>query len=188
MRKLTVVLMLALGLAATPAFATPTCWALRPSQSHLTFSGDQAGAPARGEFKQFDVRFCFDLDNARGHLKVVVDVASLETHNSRRDMVLKGGEFFAVDRYPKAVYEARKFTRAGDGSYTAHGTLKLQDVSRSVPVTFEFSTSGNTATVRGKTVIQRLEFDIGQGRWANTRWVGDDVGLGFALRFIRKPE
>lgn len=188
MRKLTVVLMLVLGLAATSAFATPPCWALQQSQSHLTFSGDQAGAPARGEFKQFDVRFCFDPDSARGHLKVVVDVASLETHNSRRDMVLKGADFFAVDRYPKAVYEARKFTRSGDGSYTAHGTLKLRDVSRTVPVTFQFSIQGNTAMVSGKTVIQRLEFDIGQGRWGNTRWVGNDVQLGFVLHFARTSQ
>lgn len=188
MRLPAVAFMLALGLAATPAFAASSCWALQQPQSRLTFSGDQAGAPAQGEFKRFDVRLCFDPRRARGHLEVVVYAASLETHNSRRDTILKSRSFLAVQRYPKAVYEAREFTPISDGTYTAHGTLKLRGVSRPVPVTFSFSASGNTATVRGSIVIQRLKFHVGQGRWANTRWVGNDVRIGFELHFVRKSK
>lgn len=170
----------------SPARAAPRCWTLQPSQSRLTFSGDEAGAPARGEFKQFKVHLCFDPAGAKGQLRVVVGVASLGTHNSRRDEVLKGEDFFAVKQYPQAVYEARKFTRTADGRYTAAGTLKLRGVTRPVLVAFTFTAGGDkTAAVEGKAIIHRLDFGVGQGRWKNTRWVGNDVELNFDLHFTR---
>lgn len=170
---------------AGQALAAPPCWNLQSSESTLTFTGDQAGAPARGAFQEFDVALCFDPATAEGHLKVVVDVASLETHNSRRDTVLKGEEFFAVEKYPRAVYEAGTFVSLGDGRYKAKGRFTLRGVTKPVPVIFSLLANSKTATVQGSVVVKRLAFGVGQGRWTNTRWVGNEVTLGFELHFVR---
>lgn len=170
-----------------PAHAATVCWTLQPAQSHLSFVGDQAGAPANGEFKQFTVDFCLDPATAKGHLRVVVDVASLDTHNSRRDEVLRGKAFFAVKHYPQAVYEAHAFTHNGDGSFTASGTLSVKGKTEPLPVTFTFHQNDATnAVVHGTATIHRLDFDVGTGRWSNTRWVGNDVTLKFDLHLTRK--
>ena len=34
----------------------------------------------------------------------------------------------------------------------------------------------------GKTLVKRLDFGVGQGDWKSTEWVGNDVGVTFALR------
>lgn len=177
------ILLLFVPTAALPAYAEPPCWSMLPSQSRLAFTGQQAGAPAHGTFRQFETTFCFDPANATGHLRVVVDVASLETHNSRRDEVLKGEDFFAVAQYPRAVYEAHDFHRITTGTYVAEGRLTVRGVTRPVPVTFTFDSvkRGTSATVSGQAVIERLTFGIGQGRWGDTRWVGNEVEIGFEL-------
>lgn len=182
--KQLILLLLAL-MFSIPARAAPPCWTLLPSHSHLTFTGQQAGAPAHGEFQQFQVKFCFSPDSAAGDLRLTVDVASLETHNSRRDEVLKSEAFFDAQKYPQAVYEAQKFRRMDPGHYVAEGQLDLRGVTRPLPVTFSITTdgSGKNAAVQGKAVVNRFDFGVGKGRWTNTRWVGKDVQIGFALHF-----
>lgn len=181
-------LLLCSGLVVVPAIAATSCWTLLPERSHLTFTGDQAGAPAHGEFKQFGVTFCFNPDSMKGDLQVKVAMASLETHNSKRDKVLRGENFFATTQFPYAVYQADHFTRDSKKHYTAQGTLTIRDVSRRVAVPFAVSINGGVATVRGKKVIQRFDFGVGQGRWGNTRWVGNDVELGFELRLTPQAQ
>lgn len=166
---------------AGPALAEPPCWVVQPAKSQLAFIGDQAGASARGEFKKFDVQFCFDPAHTAGRLRVTVDTNSLDTRNSRRDEVLRSQNFFDVAKYPQAVYAASTFARAGTNEYTANGTLTLRGQTHPVPVTFTFTTSGSDATVQGKSVIHRLDFGVGQGEWGDPRWVGKDVTLEFDL-------
>lgn len=177
-------LLLALG-AAVSARAEPPCWHLAPAQSHLQFTGDQAGAPARGEFTKFAATICFDPQATDGQLRVVIETGSLDTHNSRRDEVLKGQDFFAVARYPQAVYEAKSFHPAGAGKFVADGQLTLRGVTRSVPVTFSFDASGGTAHVQGKVEVDRTDFGVGQGRWGDPRWVGKQVAIDFDLQLQR---
>ena len=172
---------------ATPAWAKPPCWKLDDAHSTLKFTGEQAGAPAHGRFKEFAARFCFDPAQAQGELDVTVELKSVDTENDTRDDTLRGSEFFDVAKYPQAEYRSDTFQAMDGNRFRAKGTLQLHGVSKPVPVEFTFQTSdgGKQADARGKASLDRREFKVGQGRWSGTRWVGATVQLDFDLKLTR---
>lgn len=173
-------------LAVSPVWAAPPCWKL-DGDSTLMFVGQQAGAPARGRFKDFSVRFCFDPDQVRGTLDVSVNLRSVDTQNDTRDETLRGPDFFDVEKYPRAEYHATSFKTGGDRLFHAKGTLRLHGVTKPVPVEFSFRRGDDkdTAETKGEVSLNRRHFNVGQGRWDDTRWVGARVRIAFDLKLTR---
>jgi len=171
---------------AGPALAGPPCWTRDAADSQFEFTGKQAGAPAHGRFRRFTVQACFDPDQAQGELEVEVDLDSLDTRNATRDATLRGPEFLDVSHYPRARYQASDFESLGGQHYRARGTLTLHGVSQplAVPFTFRVDNDGRQAEARGTAALDRRDFDVGQGRWAGTRWVGAEVELSFSLKLV----
>ena len=182
-----------LALAATLVVAVPTQaatqWSADPARSKLGFTGLLTGGTFEGSFTRFQPEITFDpADIAGSRFRVTVETASADTRDGDRDAILKGPEFFAVERWPKATFEATKFAPAGPGRYTAQGRLTLRDVTRDVAVTFTFqpAADGRTATLAGGTRVNRLDFGVGQGEWRDTEMVGNEVKISFDLLLRRK--
>jgi polyisoprenoid-binding protein YceI len=175
-------------LAATAA-QTATQWTADPARSKLGFTGTLTGGSFDGAFGRFQPEITFDpADLAGSRFRVTIETASADTRDGDRDAILKGAEFFAVERWPKATFEAAKFAAAGPGRYSAQGKLTLRDVTRDVTLTFTFkpAADGQTATLAGGTRVQRLDFGVGQGEWRDTAMVGNEVKISFDLLLRRK--
>ncbi len=72
------------------------------------------------------------------------------------------------------------------GKYEADGTLTIRD--KTVPTKLEFSFdeySDKEAVAKGKTILRRNDFGIGQGEWKKTDEVKDEVELTFTLKAIK---
>jgi polyisoprenoid-binding protein YceI len=177
-RTLTV---LAGALLTAIAFAS-TQWSMQPTKSTLTFVANQAGADFEGVFERFSADIQFDPQNlATSHFDVTIDVASVNSHDSERDDVIRGPDLFDAKQWPKAHYVADKFTTKGGGKYAASGKLTLRNVTRDVPIEFTFENRPDGAWLKGAARIKRLDFGVGQGEWKDTEWVGNEVGVKFAL-------
>jgi polyisoprenoid-binding protein YceI len=172
-------LLTALALAATQ-------WSMQPKQSTLTFVANQAGADFEGAFQKFNAQIQFDPEElATSRFDVTIDLASVNTRDSERDDILRGPDLFAVQQYPSARYVAEKFTAKGGGKYTADGKLTLRNVTREAPIEFTFEPRADGAWLKGVARIKRLDFGVGQGEWKDTEWVGNDVGVKFALKLAK---
>lgn len=148
----------------------------------LEFSATQADAKFSGAFKRFHVRLDFDpAAPAQGRLDVIVDAESIDTQDGERDEILRGPDFFAVEKHPRAEYHATRFERAGSG-WRAEGELTIRGVKKPVPVNFTLVPDGSTTVMKGTASLKRLEFGLGQGEWAETEWVGDAVDVRFELK------
>jgi polyisoprenoid-binding protein YceI len=146
----------------------------------LEFSAVQAGAKFDGAFRKFRVRLDFDpAKPAAGRLDVTVETASVDTQDEERDEILRGPDFFWSGKYPEASFHATRIERAGQG-WRASGDLTLRGVTRPVPVTFTLAPA--TGSMRGTASLRRLPFGLGQGDWASTEWVGDEVDVRFDLK------
>ncbi|MBW4051317.1 MAG: hypothetical protein HIU85_07625 [Proteobacteria bacterium] len=155
-------------------------YTLLGSQSSLTYTFIQAGARNQGRLKSFVANF----DPAAGRLSVVIDMRSFDTGDSQRNDLLGGKDFFDVAQYPQSRFTATRIEKAAAG-YEAIGSLTLRGITRHITIPFTW----RTATVQGRpvgylsgqTVLQRLDFGVGQGQWHSTEWVGDDVTVHFSL-------
>ena len=79
------------------------------------------------------------------------------------------------------MYHATRFERAGSG-WRAVGELTIRGVRKAVPVSFTLADSAGTTVMKGSASLKRLDFGLGQGEWASTEWVGDDVEVRFELK------
>ena len=75
----------------------------------------------------------------------------------------------------------RSFERAGAG-WRADGELTIRGVTKPVPVMFTLAPGDGPAVMKGNASLNRLAFGLGQGEWASTEWVGDEVDVRFDLR------
>jgi polyisoprenoid-binding protein YceI len=152
------------------------------STGKLEFSGTQAGAKFNGAFRKFSVKLDFDpAKPAQGSLDVTVDTGSVDTQDAERDEVLKSKDFFWVEKYAGATYHATRFERDG-GSWRVPGELTVRGVKKPVPVVFTLTPGAGGSAMKGSASLKRLAFGLGQGDWASTEWVGDDVEIRFDLK------
>ena len=95
---------------------------------------------------------------------------------------MRGTDFFDVSKFAQARYTATKFRSLGDGRYAADGVLELRGVRK--PVTLSFTwTPGKAPVLAGKATVQRLDFGIGTGDWADTSLIPDEVAISTRVVF-----
>lgn len=166
--------------AGAPALADePSLWQIVKGESAIRFVATQAGAEFEGGFDEFDARIRFDpLDLEHSSARVEIPVASVDTQSPDRDEVLISEEWFHPERWPRALFETNGFRRTSDG-FEATAALTIRDVTKDV--VFAFALKGNRLT--GEATIKRLDFGLGQGEWADTKWIGDEVRI--KVRVVR---
>lgn len=176
MKPATPILLLLAGVYAGGVGAET--WAPVPDDSALTFTAEQQGAEFEGEFREFTATFDLDpADPTAARIEAVITVASVDTAYADRDEYLRGDEWFDAARWPQARFVTRNI-RATSTGYIADGLLTLRDQSREVPLAFTLEPlPDGRLQFRGSTLIQRLDFGVGQGEWTNTDWVGNDVTI-----------
>ncbi|OGT53173.1 MAG: hypothetical protein A3E84_00880 [Gammaproteobacteria bacterium RIFCSPHIGHO2_12_FULL_42_13] len=170
------------------ANAAAPAWQIVPNESSITFTGIQNDAPASGKFKKFSGTIHFDPDRLNeSKVRIVIDMNSVSTSYSDFTSTLVTEDWFNVKLFPEAIFEATTLKKTGDSQYQAAGTLTIRD--KTVPVTLSFESkklSETKALVKGNTTLKRTMFGIGQGEWADTDAIKDDVQVNFNMTAARK--
>jgi len=171
----------ALALSA-PFAAHAGSWHADGKSSTLGFSGISQGDAFNGRFKTFDATIAFDpAQLATSRFDVKITLASADTANSERDDSLRGADFFDTSHTPVATYTATKFRSLGGNRYAADGTLNLRGVSKPVTLTFAWA-AGATPALVGDAVVNRLDFKVGGGQWADTSQIANAVKVHTSLK------
>lgn len=185
-RMLPAVLVLAVFMAPWAAPAAPPGdlppWHADPARSRIAFTFTQLGSPIEGEIRDYDVDIRFDPAGPTGDVRVVIDTASIDTGDDDRDAQARGADFFAVDDFPQAVFEAGEIRRGdGEGALEAVGALTLKGRTREITLPFTLRIDGETAYAEGSLVVNRQDFAIGTGEWATNQAVGDAVTISISV-------
>ena len=156
--------------AETPSVAIADIageYTLDPSHSRIGFSARHAMVTkVRGNFEQFEGSATVDTANpANSSVKVVIEAASVTTHNEQRDGHLKTPDFFDVENYPQLTFVSTDVARDGS-EWAITGDLTINGVTKSVTVPFEETGSakdpfGNTRVgFEGEVTIDRTEWNL----------------------------
>jgi polyisoprenoid-binding protein YceI len=180
------VLTVAVSAAALPAAAQQK---LLPAQSSIAFEIKQMGVPVQGHFKQFDARISFDAAKlAASKVNFTVDMASATLGAPEMDSELPKPTWFNTPKFPQAQFTSSAFKALGGGKFEVAGKLAIKGQSRDVTVPLAMSQNGATTTATGVLPIKRLAFRIGEGDWADTSMVADDVQVRFKLALSGIPK
>jgi polyisoprenoid-binding protein YceI len=164
---------------ALPAMAQQK---LLPAQSELTFVAKQMGVPMSGHFKKFDAQVNFDATKlASSKVSFTVDMGSATLGSAEMDSELPKATWFNAPKFPQASFSSSAFKALGAGKFEVTGKLSIKGQTQDVTVPLAMTQSGSTTVATGVLPIKRLSFKIGDGEWADTSMVADDVQVKFKL-------
>ncbi len=156
-------LFVALIVAVPVSTAAPAKWNVDPAKSSLTFVVSVAGQPVTGRFKAFGALIAFDpADLANSSAKITIPMDEAKTGDATRDAMLLKPDWFNILDFPQAVFQTTSFVAKGGNKYEAVGSLKLKGVSKALSLPFTLDIKGDTAVMKGETVLKRLDFGVGR--------------------------
>jgi len=171
-----------LATAALFATAAMAQQALVPAQSSIHFTAKQLGVPMNGHFKQFDAQVQFDTAKPEtSKIHFTVDTGSATMGSKETDSNLLSADWFNIAKFPKATFDSSAVKALGGGKYQVDGTLTIKGNTEKVSVPVQLTQSGANTVATGTLPLKRLTFKIGDGDWADTSMVADEVTVQFKL-------
>lgn len=191
-RMLPVVMFAVAALSSGTAIAAKN-WTLLPAESVLTFKGSQMGKSFEGRFDTFTTTIAFSADDLAGSsVTAEIDTGSATSNDKDVAGAVTSAEWLNAAAFPKAVFQSTGFTADGKGGFVAAGNLTIKGVT--LPVTLPFTLKTTTgadgteiAEMTGETHIKRLPFKLGEGSWADTSAVADDVAISVKIKAQATP-
>jgi len=169
-------------LAALGSVAVHAQQKLIPAQSEMAFTSKQMGVPVEGHFKKFDAQVAFDPAKPEtGKIAFTVDIASATLGAPEADAELPKATWFNTAKFPQATFQSSAIKGLGGGKFEISGKLSIKGSVHDVVVPVSLSQNGATTTANGVLTIKRLAYKIGEGEWADTSMVADDVQVKFKL-------
>lgn len=174
-------------LVSLPAYAAT--WELDPKESKVIFKYSFEGTPYQGEFKNVKATFDIDLLNPGACIfTVTIPIEDLAVDSKEVRDYLHDVELFDVDQFPTASFKAAKCSLKSPNSFVSDGSLTIRDQTH--PISFPFKLEVDVAKARfhltSQVTIQRLKFGVGQGYWANTAAVPNDVVVAVDVYAVSK--
>ena len=158
---------------------------VNPENSKVEFTGSKVTGKHDGGFKQFSG--AIDLVNNKveeSSVYVDIDATSVFTDADKLTEHLKSGDFFEVEKFPKASFRSTKIeadTTKGAGNYLVTGDLTLHGVTKSVSFPAEIKISAEDVSVSSEFAINRKDFGIVYAGKADDL-IRDDVVIRLDLK------
>jgi polyisoprenoid-binding protein YceI len=173
------------------AFALSNAWAVEygnviPEKSQITFTSKQMGVPVDGKFGKFTATLNFDPAKPEaGKAQIEVDLASVDAGSKDANDEVVGKGWFNVKEFPKARFVSSSVKALGNNRFEARGQMTIKGKTLDMTVPFSYKTDGaGNATMgvfEGTLPLQRTKFGIGEGAWADTSVVADEIPIKFRL-------
>jgi polyisoprenoid-binding protein YceI len=105
-----------------------------------------------------------------------VDLGSIDLASDDSETAARGPEWFDTAKFPVAHFASTAIKDLGGNHYEIDGKLAIKGVTRDcvVPISVTTDAAGNRLA-EGQFSIRRLDYRIGEGEWADTQTVANDI-------------
>lgn len=131
-----------------------------------------------GKFTQFDGQIIVKDKFEKSEITANIDVASIDTSNTKRDDHLKSPDFFDVKKFPKMTFKSTSIEGKPD-SYKMNGDLTIHGVTKKVTLDGKYlgaikdGYGQNKVAFTAKLTISRKDFGL---IWNSMVEAGPTVG------------
>jgi polyisoprenoid-binding protein YceI len=163
-------------------------WGIVENKSKIDFLVKQDKSEIRGNLKKFSGIINFEANDLKNsQVEIKIDMTSIDIAFAQALDLVKTAPWLAVKVYPEAIFKANKFSNlAGKKQFMAHGNLTIK--GKTVPVDFEFTfkeLTKSNASLTGKAIIKRSDFDIGNKDPKKANDVANEVEINVELEANR---
>ncbi|PIQ63425.1 MAG: polyisoprenoid-binding protein [Bacteroidetes bacterium CG12_big_fil_rev_8_21_14_0_65_60_17] len=178
---------------ATSATAAPT-WRVDATHSFIGFKVRHLGlSSVTGAFRDYDATITLDpADPASFRAEAVIQAASVDTENERRDNHLRSDDFFDAENHPELRFVTKEVRDRGDGQLEIVGDLTIRGTTQEIVLDGEIigtAAMGNSERVGIEAEGRINRFDYGlkfdSVMEAGGFVVGEDVRLVLEIEAIK---
>ncbi|MCZ2292783.1 MAG: YceI family protein [Burkholderiales bacterium] len=175
------------ALAQTPAPAPPPA-RLQAQGSEIAFVIKQMGVPVEGRFGRFDAQIALDPRRPEtGRVSMSIDTGSARFGAAEIDVEVGKPVWLSTAKFPQASFQSSAIKALGGGRFEVSGQLSIKGSTQPLVVPVQITQSGASSTASGSFAIKRLAFKVGDGEWADTSLVADEVQVRFKLALTGLP-
>jgi len=154
-------------------------YVIAPSKSQFQFKAYSLLAKPLGTFHTFSGDIVADAQQlSASQVRFVIEAASIDTANTRRDNYLRSEDFLFVQKYPTMTFVSTAIAQDGL-HYTVQGDLEMRGVTKhlTIPVTIE--QHQDEIVVQGSVSLHRKDFGVNYNSLLNP--VQDVVDVLFTI-------
>jgi polyisoprenoid-binding protein YceI len=184
---------------ATREVGEAVSWKVDMAHSEVGFKARHFFTPVTGAFHEFEVTLEFDSENPENSsVEARIAVASVDTGNDRRDGHLQSDDFFNAETYPEITFRSTSVRSVSGTEFVATGELTIKETTVEVelPITLlgiadmpeemRERFGSQVASFQAGLTIDRRDFSVGVGNWAETVIVGADIEISITIEASRE--
>ncbi|MFM2348873.1 MAG: hypothetical protein RL654_3626 [Pseudomonadota bacterium] len=173
---------LTLGLGVLAAAPGALAQQVVPASSEIAFVSKQMGVAVEGKFRKWSAQITLDPKKPEaGKVAFTIDTGSASFGVPETDAEVGKAPWFNAAKFPQATFTSSAIKALGGGRFEVRGKLTVKGVAQDAVVPVAVTQSGAASTATGAFTIKRLDFKIGEGEWADTSMVANDVQVKFKL-------
>jgi polyisoprenoid-binding protein YceI len=151
----------------------------------------------RGQFERFQIAIDFDETKPETtFVEAIIEAASIDTNNDRRDDHLRSADFLDAANYPTIAFQGKRVELKNDRQARLIGDLTIRGLTREVSLNVEFAGTmkdpwGMThAGFSASTRIDRRDWGLvwNQIIEGSAVLVGDEITITIELELVKQPE
>ena len=146
-------------------------------KSEIRFVSKQMGVNVEGRFRKWKANMDFrPKELAKSKADFEIELASIDLASDDSETEVRRPLWFDTAKYPVAKFASTGMKDLGGDRYEIAGTLTIKGMSKGivVPVALGKDAAGNSVA-EGQFTVKRLEFRLGEGLWADTDTVANEV-------------
>lgn len=156
--------------------------AIDAGQSKMGFTYTQMGVGMDGTFGKFNAQLSFNPEKpetARASMDVLL--ASIDAGSAEANNEVAGKQWFNAKQFPTAHFESTSVKALGGNKYQVVGKLTIKGKTQAVTTPVTFNTKGKQGSFEGVFSINRADFAVGEGPWADFGIVANPIQIRFKL-------
>lgn len=146
-------------------------------KSEIRFAAKQMGVGVEGRFRKWKATVDFrPKDLAKSKAAFEIELASIDLASEDSESEVKHALWFDTAKFPVAKFESTGMRDLGGDRYEIAGKLTIKGVTRvvAIPIALKKDAAG-LSVADGQFTVKRLDFRIGEGMWADTDTVANEV-------------
>lgn len=156
-------------------------------KSEIRFVSKQMGVNVEGRFRKWKANIVFLPKNlAKSKAEFEIDLGSIDLASDESETEIKSRDWFDTAKFPVAHFASTSIKNLGGDKYEIAGKLTLKGVTKDVvvPIALKTDATGNSIA-EGSFPVKRTDYKVGEGIWADTDLVGNDVIV--RIRMVLPP-
>jgi polyisoprenoid-binding protein YceI len=156
-------------------------------RSEIRFVGKQMRGAVQGVFRKWRASVDFrPREIAKSKADFEIELASVDLASEKTEAEVRRPVWLDTANFPVARFTSSAMKDLGGNRYEVAGRLSIKGVTRDIviPMVLTRDASGNSVA-EGQFALNRLDFSIGDGLWADTRAVANEVGV--RIRMVLPP-